>query len=101
MGDVLEFKSKQAAPEPDPHLTGKALCLDCKHEWVSVAPVGAVWLECPACGLVRGRFWSFVSWVDKLHYACPCGYDVFFVHEDGIACPNCSLLQRFGNEIAG
>jgi len=30
-----------------PHLDGQAICLACKHKWVTVAPVGVIWLECP------------------------------------------------------
>jgi Zn finger protein HypA/HybF involved in hydrogenase expression len=33
------------------HISGKARCLACKHEWAAVSLVGTVWLECPACSL--------------------------------------------------
>lgn len=46
----------QAEADREPHLSGKARCLACKHEWVAVAPVGVVWMECPACTLERGRY---------------------------------------------
>ncbi len=29
---------------------GAAWCLECRHEWVAVWPLGAESLECPACG---------------------------------------------------
>lgn len=46
----------QAKADREPHLSGAAVCLACKHEWVAVAPVGTVWMECPACSIERGRY---------------------------------------------
>lgn len=37
------------------HQVGPARC-ECGHQWVAVAPVQAVTLECPACGTMAGRF---------------------------------------------
>ena len=33
-----------------PWCNGAAWCLECRHEWVAVRPLGAESLECPACG---------------------------------------------------
>ena len=44
---VIDFTKAKA--ELDPHISGDARCLACKHEWVAVAPIGTIWLECPAC----------------------------------------------------
>lgn len=38
----------------EPHWTGTAHCLGCKHEWQAVAPLGTMWLECPKCNLPKG-----------------------------------------------
>lgn len=72
-----------------PHSEGKARCLDCGHAWEAVAPVGVTWMECPMCGLMRGRFvWSHLR-EGALHWRCDCGCDLFYVTPDGSYCPNC------------
>lgn len=78
----------------DPHLTGRARCLGCKHEWEAVAPVGPVQLECPACGLVRGRFIYNVMH-DGDHWHCKCGNDLFRIMPDGTYCHACGTWQEF------
>jgi Zn finger protein HypA/HybF involved in hydrogenase expression len=75
--------------EARPHLSGKARCLDCKHEWEAVAPLGATWLQCPGCSLFRGRFIGEILRDKLLHYTCNCGNDLFYVTLDGTYCPNC------------
>lgn len=78
----------QARIARSPHLSGDAKCLACGHQWVAVAPVGTVWLECPACSLERGRY---VAQVERPgpHWHCGCGNDLFRVTPDGPYCPNC------------
>jgi hypothetical protein len=76
-----------------PHTAGTAICLDCKYEWVAVAPVGTIWLECPKCGLVRGRF-KFQHERDGEHWVCNCGNDLFHIRPDGMYCPNCGQWQE-------
>lgn len=75
-----------------PHLAGKAKCLDCKHMWMAIAPIGTLWLECPNCGLMRGRVYADVQ-RDGLHWHCKCGFEVFYVTPDGYYCPNCGAWQ--------
>ena len=84
---------KQAKQEREPHVSGKARCLACKHEWVAVAPVGVIWMECPACTLERGRFVAQVE-RDGLHWHCNCGNDLFHATPDGFYCPNCGEWQH-------
>lgn len=38
-----------------PHWSGCCICLGCKHEWVSVAPIGVMFVDCPSCGLPKGH----------------------------------------------
>ena len=83
---VIEFKKKE------PHISGEAICLSCGHNWVSIAPTGTIWLECPECHVVRGRF-VYQCERDGLHWECDCGNDLFHVTEDGFYCPNCGLWQ--------
>ena len=42
--------------EKQPHRTGNAVCLHCKHEWQAVAPTGVTILKCPECKLEQGAF---------------------------------------------
>ncbi len=90
MPNVIELRPKQ---QEEPHLSGRALCLSCRHEWVAVAPIGAVWLECPSCHLERGRFIAQVC-RDGDHWHCNCGNNLFYVTADGFYCPNCGEWQN-------
>lgn len=78
--------------EMRPYIAGEAFCLDCKHKWAVVAEVGATWLECPVCGLFRGRV-KYQCERDCPHWTCKCGNDLFHVTEDGFYCPNCGAWQ--------
>jgi len=89
--EIIEFKRPE---EEVPHCTGEARCLDCKHTWAAVAPLGVIWLECPACSLVRGRFVNYVARGDH-YWECNCGNDLFKVTPDFIYCPNCGQEQTF------
>lgn len=82
-----------ARQEREPHSSGKARCLACKHEWVAVAPVGAVWIECPSCTLTRGGFIA-PHWRDEHHWTCNCGCDLFHATPEGFYCPNCGEAQH-------
>ena len=70
-------------------ISGPARCLDCGHEWASVAPVGVKWLECPKCHLFWGRHTYPCSWAGKEVFECNCESHVFVVHRDGIYCAVC------------
>lgn len=83
----------QAKADREPHLSGTGVCLACRHEWVAVAPVGTVWMECPACSLERGRFKGSVG-MGGLHWHCKCGNDLFHATQDGMYCPNCGEWQH-------
>lgn len=78
-----------------PHNTGDARCLGCLHKWCAVAPVGVVVLECPSCGLERGRFMGNCLRENAKHWTCNCGNDLFHVTPDGTYCPGCGVWQDF------
>lgn len=87
--DLREWKERNS-----PHLSGAAVCFKCKHEWVGVAPVGSVALECPACGCFGGVFRNQVE-REGLHYVCNCGNAVFCITPDETYCPMCGMSHRF------
>jgi hypothetical protein len=78
--------------ENSPHLSGKAHCMACGHEGVSVAPVGTVWMECPACHGEKSLFTHGVEYPGK-HWACACGNQFFHITPEGVYCPNCGDWQ--------
>ena len=80
--------------ERSPHARGTAQCLDCKHQWEAVAPLGTYWLQCPGCGLIRGKYLYTFDFVDQLHWVCACGNDLFYMLNDACYCPNCGTAQK-------
>jgi hypothetical protein len=80
--------------ENTPHLTGRARCIDCHHEWITVCPIGTIaFFECPECGLFKGRM-KFEVIRDGPHWKCNCGNDLFFMKPDGMYCPICGEFQN-------
>ena len=87
--DLVEFKRQKAAEE-DPHLTGSAHCLACKHEWEAVAPVGTVWLECPNCTSLKGTLRTPAYPEDDVPILmCGCGCELFVILKDCLQCTQC------------
>ncbi len=94
MNDDLPIIDLTAEREKrQPHISGKARCLDCRHEWVAVAPVGVTWMECPSCSLLRARY-VYPIREAKQHWICQCGNDLFHILVDGCYCPNCGVVQK-------
>lgn len=94
MGSVVAFER----PVSDQHLTGVGRCVSCRHEWRAVAPVGVDWMQCPSCGLMRGRFMHPVCPKDgEKVWTCACGCDVFMILANPVAamCIGCGTEQRF------
>lgn len=76
-----------------PHLAGKAICMACRHEFVSVAPVGSVLFDCPSCGAQKAHM-RFACVIDgKPTWNCTCGNDLFHITKEGCYCPNCGDWQ--------
>ncbi len=87
MGKLISLKKFQE--ENTPHLSGKARCIACAHEWIAVAPIGEIWLECPARHGGRGIFKEHVD-LGGRHYVCLCGNYLWAIHEThGLYCPSC------------
>jgi hypothetical protein len=90
-GKIVSLDAAREARSP--HMTGRAVCLDCRHEWQAVAPTGIVWLVCPGCSLQRGRFLNHTEVESGTHWTCPCGCDLFYVTPTAFYCPNCGATQ--------
>jgi hypothetical protein len=82
------------------HLSGQALCLGCKHEWVAVQELTSEGyrgdLECPACSGHRGQYvWPFQGPPSERVWTCDCGSVVFMLTEPGTRCVGCGRHQVF------
>lgn len=88
-----------AKPEPlDPYNAGPAKCIECKHRWVQVAPVGMAEFECPACGSMKGVFTGLVGAQEgDLGFSCACGCDVLTAYKRAgrfyLRCMRCGTDQ--------
>lgn len=76
-----------------PHMTGEAICMECRHEWTAVAEIGAVNFECPNCSTFKG-IWVGPCFADTPLWECNCGNEFFVLHEDQIMCARCGLSQH-------
>ena len=89
MGKVIELKQKE-----DPHMGGAAVCMNCRHTWAAVAPIGTEQLECPNCGTLKGFFANPVLYNSGTdHWRCSCGNWYFAMTREMIYCPNCGAVQ--------
>lgn len=88
--NVIQFEKK------DPHASGEAFCFQCRKEWIAVAPVGTVQLECPECHTMKGLFkFPFNVKVGQLVRECNCGNQLFYLTPEGHLCANCGIYQRY------
>lgn len=86
MSNIIEFKKPD---ESVPCIEGDAICLCCKQEWLCVAEVGIIELECPSCGSSKGVFKHMVLRSCD-HFQCNCGNFLFHIAPQGIYCTNCA-----------
>jgi DNA-directed RNA polymerase subunit RPC12/RpoP len=79
-----------------PHMTGTAVCMNCRHEWQAVAPQGTPVLECPECRCFKG-VWKNYVFADVGQSAWQCGKcqnEFFVMMPDRIMCANCGEPQH-------
>ena len=90
MGEVIAFNKL------DPHATGEAVCISCKHEFIAVAPVGEVWFDCPECGIEKAT-WKYVFKfkAGTEIRVCACGNELFYLTREGHACALCGKYQQY------
>lgn len=79
--------------ERRPHMTGEAVCMACRHEWIAVAPQGTWDLECPECGTNHG-VWRNPALAEKPVWKCKCDNEFFVIHTDRIMCARCGEPQH-------
>ncbi len=79
--------------DSSPSSSGECKCLSCGNKWVGVTPIGVIWMECPSCGLIRGRFIHHHE-RDGSKWVCNCGNDLFYITPKGCYCPNCGDWQK-------
>lgn len=89
MAEIISLAERKA----DPHISGEAICLVCRHEFVSVAPVVVVMLTCPRCD-VQKAVMKYPCVRDAPRWECHCGNNLFHVTKDGYYCPNCGDWQH-------
>lgn len=78
--------------EHRPHLSGAAKCLSCGKEWVAIAEIGSVELECPECGTWKGVFVGLTA--PETVWECQCGNQHFYIRQDGCMCSRCGIMQE-------
>lgn len=82
-------------------MQGQAKCLNCEHEWMAVAEVGTVGLDCPECECSRGVWrgisvpWSCEDDGYKEIFLCDCGSLHFFLTRAAIHCCACGTAVVF------
>lgn len=91
MSDVIDLSKARDARNP--HLAGEAKCIDCQHVWSAVAPIGTVWLDCPSCASLKGRFTGAVL-RDGKHLACECDNDMFYIRGGIAYCARCGEIYE-------
>lgn len=91
---TIDFAKAKA--ERTPHITGKAKCTACKHEWVAVAPVGTLQMECPSCELQRGQWiYPFSPAEGEQIFVCNiCTSTNFAVLPDRVLCVGCGTSHQ-------
>lgn len=77
--------------EYKPHISGEATCLTCGHEWMAVAPIGTVELECSECHTFKGVFVGMTA--PDTVWECNCGNQHFYIDPDGAMCAKCGTRQ--------
>ena len=88
---VIDLEARRL--EKSPHRAGGARCLNCKHEWSAVAPVGTTTLECPNCHTFQGLF-KGASKTEFQQWQCACGEFTFFIDEHSPYCAHCGLRPQ-------
>lgn len=81
-------------------LKGEAICLQCKHEWEAVVPIGSSDFLCPKCKTHKGVMKYFIDFRNDSYLKCGgCGNEMFYVlNTSQCQCPMCGLLLLYDKE---
>ncbi len=93
MADVIDLSDYQ------PHISGDAKCLACGYEWMAVAPIGTIELECPECHTFKGVF--FLLTAPDVIFVCTCGNEHFYLGEEYPMCSKCGTELYYVPEGEG
>lgn len=99
MSNVADLNSRRK----DPHMQGPAACLQCKHTWQAVAPVGTTGMECPKCGVFKGYFLQLIGPEDGLERCqCEtCGSQLWAIMPLGALCAGCGASLSWEDLLGG
>ncbi len=89
--EVLDLSKHKE--ENSRHLAGEAVCLVCRHEWVGVAKMGSVFLECPDCKVLKGVFKNPVEPLSGEVCQCDCGSIYMVIQRHITFCGLCGAEQ--------
>ena len=92
---TADIRKLPSLVERGPHLYGEAVCLQCGNEWVSVAPVGVMELECPSCHTMKAVF-KYGCEPDGDAWVCNCGCYLFMLsgESERMICWKCGSYQE-------
>lgn len=91
---IISFENEKNKRES--HLSGEAVCINCKHSWQVVVPVGTFEeLECPNCSTEKGIIKYGVT--PEPTWVCNCGCWLFCISgKTGESlCWQCGTTQIF------
>jgi len=81
-------------PVKDSWASGEAICIQCKHSWIAVAPTKTEELQCPKCSSIKG-IWKYGFVPSTNIWSCSCGNDLFHITMEGHFCPKCGKTQSY------
>lgn len=79
-------------------ISGPAICMACRHEWIACLPTGTFEFECPECGAFKGVGKTFLGSEDDC-FKCDCGSFLFTIRrikgkEPDLMCVGCGVAAE-------
>ena len=93
--NVISLSQARLEKETHNHTSGEAQCMECKHRWAFVAEWPFHHLECPECGIYKGRpIFPYGPSIGDVHVLCSlCSNEHFklFLRDSQthVVCENC------------
>ena len=89
-----KIKTKKRNEMQGTMIKGEAVCLQCKHEWDAIFPIGSSDFKCPKCNTYKGVMKYFVEIRNEHSYSCgECNNNLFFLLDHGVnQCPMCGTI---------